>query len=323
MTSSTLRLLNRQSSDPIPVSGLVEFVAPHFADVVREEWDRSRIASDSLSMEHFRGLMARSTIVHSSSSSTRDMHELSLLSLTGQLPSSDRSNDPEVPEVISEETFLSENKVSFSRRSTLAWLGNPDQSWLRYELGTAKFQIILDAMKTSNNHGHFCEEITTASSTTSSGATGQVAGTMAYRLAICCGRHFGSEQGLRQHVSALHAPPGTWLCRTCGSDCITSQARTHHERSCGQPASGRWTQIYQDASSESRSHFNLIFFRNTGRGRRFGRSNANCRTGSFHERWCWKEERESSWYVAARKWGCGREGSGRFVSRSWVPRCLG
>lgn len=45
-----------------------------------------------------------------------------------------------------------------------------------------------------------------------------------------------TSKGLRQHHSALHAPPGTWLCRTCGSDCITSQARTHHERSCGQPS---------------------------------------------------------------------------------------
>ena len=58
---------------------------------------------------------------------------------------------------------------------------------------------------------------------------------MAFRYGVRCGRHFGSEQGLRQHTAAQHAPPGTWLCRTCGSDCITSQARTHHERSCGQP----------------------------------------------------------------------------------------
>jgi len=33
-------------------------------------------------------------------------------------------------------------------------------------------------------------------------------------------------------MAALHAPPGTWLCRSCGSDCGTSQARTHHERYC-------------------------------------------------------------------------------------------
>ena len=48
----------------VPVSGLVSFVAPHFADLVREEWDRSRIASDVKSMDHFRQLVARSTIVH-------------------------------------------------------------------------------------------------------------------------------------------------------------------------------------------------------------------------------------------------------------------
>jgi hypothetical protein len=68
---------------------------------------------------------------------------------------------------------------------------------------------------------------------------------MAFRCGVRCGRHFGSEPGLRQHVSALHAPPGTWLCRTCGVDCITSQARTHHERSCGQPI-GRFIIHFQE-----------------------------------------------------------------------------
>ena len=129
---------------------------------------------------------------------------------------------------------MSADKATHSRRSCLNWLGTSSVDWLRYELGKADFRLILEAMKLSSKHGHFCEEITTASSTTSSGVNGQVAGTMAYRLAICCERHFGSEQGLRQHISAQHAPPGTWLCRTCGSDCITSQARTHHERTCGQ-----------------------------------------------------------------------------------------
>ncbi len=47
-----------------------------------------------------------------------------------------------------------------------------------------------------------------------------------------CGRMFGTEQGLRQHIAAMHAPPGTWLCRICGKDCRTSQARTVHEKAC-------------------------------------------------------------------------------------------
>jgi hypothetical protein len=244
MTSSTLRIQQRQSLDLVPVSGLVDFVAPHFSDVVREEWDRSKIASDSSSMEHFRQLMARSTVVHHPDSPETDTHTLALLALNGNLPSSHRFQDAAVPRVLSEDEFISKGMVAFSRRFCLMWLGPPEQSWLRYELGNTSVKHILDAMKVTNNHGAVCEEITTASSTTSSGATGQVAGTMAYRLAVRCGRHFGSEQGLRQHISALHAPPGTWLCRTCASDCVTSQARTHHERSCGQSSSGKFPRPY-------------------------------------------------------------------------------
>lgn len=235
---SPTQLSKATSGDVIPVSGLIDFLAPHFSDVVREEWDRSRITSDAASMEHFRKLVARSTVVHHAGSAIKDMKRLALLSLTGELPPPDRSYLPRVHDIVQEETFVLDNKIAFSRRSSLVCLGPPETSWLRFELGKASFQNILEAMKASNHYGHFCEEITTASSTTSSGANGQVAGTMAFRPAVCCGRHFGSEQGLRQHVSALHAPPGTWLCRTCGSDCITSQARTHHERSCGQPSAG-------------------------------------------------------------------------------------
>jgi hypothetical protein len=238
MTASTFALHQRQSAELVPVSELVGFVAPQFSAVAKEEWDRSRISTDAASMKHFRKLVARSVVVHSADSPVGDMCMLALQALTGKLPSPDRSGDPVVPQAFSDDAFVSSGKIAFSRRSSLLWLGHPDRSWLRYELGTADFYPILDAMKKCDNHGHICEEITTASSTTASGQSGQVAGTAAYRLGIRCGRHFGSEQGLRQHVSAWHAPAGTWLCRTCGSDCITSQARTHHERSCGQPATG-------------------------------------------------------------------------------------
>jgi hypothetical protein len=252
LTSSVMSIdLSRGGQDKVPVSGLLSFVVPHFADVVREEWDRSRIASDADSMAHFRALVARSTVAHFVGEhvgidlDSRQQESQAMLALNGKLESKERS-DPVVPEYVYDDAFVSDGKINFSRRSCLAWLGRHEKSWLRYELGKAMLQHILDAMKVSNRHGHICEEITTASSTTSSGATGQVAGTMAYRLAIRCCRHFGSEQGLRQHVSALHAPPGTWLCRTCGSDCISNQARTHHERSCGVPGQGS---IYSEPSS--------------------------------------------------------------------------
>ncbi|KAL7578416.1 hypothetical protein ACA910_012812 [Epithemia clementina (nom. ined.)] len=238
MTASHLVAENKSSIELLPISAVVSFLSPFFSSVVQEEWDRSNIAKDADSMQHFRKLVARSMVIHHESSPLRDMHEMALLGLEGQMGFTERFGDPITPEFITDDDFVAAEKVTFSRRACLSWLGTKSVDWLRYELGSSNFQHILDAMKVSTKHGHFCEEITTASSTTSSGATGQVGGTMAYRLAVCCLRHFGSEQGLRQHISAQHAPPGTWLCRTCGIDCITSQARTHHERTCGQPTNG-------------------------------------------------------------------------------------
>jgi hypothetical protein len=242
VTASTFALKQRSTTELLAVSAMLDFVAPQFSAVVKEEWDRSKITASVASMNHFRKLLARSVVVHSPESAGQDMHSLASQAISGDLLPPDHWSEPlpEVPTVVSDDDFVTIGKVAFSRRSTLQWLGPPNQSWLRYELGCADFQPILDAAKISVNHGHFCEEITTASSTTASGATGQVAGTMAYRFAIRCARHFGSEPGLRQHLSAQHAPPGTWLCRTCFSDCITSQARTHHERTCGQLINGTY-----------------------------------------------------------------------------------
>lgn len=240
MTASSFVMKHRTATELVSISALIDFVAPQFAEVVKEEWDRSKIAADKESMRHFLKLVARSVIVHHADDdeTKQDLYKLALQGLTGRLPEAKRSEDPPVPEVIEDERFVSSGMVAFSRRASLQWLGVPTKSWLRYELGSANFEPILEAIKVSNNSGFFCEEITTASSTTTSGATGQVAGTMAYRLAVRCGRHFGSEPGLRQHIAAHHAPAGTWLCRTCSSDCVTSQARTHHERTCGQPVNG-------------------------------------------------------------------------------------
>jgi hypothetical protein len=223
------------STELIHVGPMLEFVAPYFMEVVREEWDRCKITSDLQSMNHFRKCVARSVVVHhpDAQNTILDMNTLALQAMTGKLQPPDRSGEQAVPSIIPDDEFVASGKIAYSRRSSLQWLGSLRQSWLRYELGSANLQPIQDVMKSSNYHAYFCEEITTASSTTATGANGQVAGSMAYRLAVRCGRHFGSEQGLRQHIAAMHAPPGTWLCRTCSTDCVTNQARTHHERVCG------------------------------------------------------------------------------------------
>jgi len=159
-------------------------------------------------------------------------------------------DDPLVPKHFSDERFIADGKVASSRRSALQWLGSSDDSWLRYELGSVSFEPILTAMKVSLNFGHICEEITTAASVTT-GATGQIIGNLAFKLAVRCGKCFGSEQGLRQHLLTHHAPPGTWLCRTCKADCVTSQARTHHERSCGQTSAGSGSKNESSATATS------------------------------------------------------------------------
>jgi hypothetical protein len=239
ITSSKLLIQNPKNSAPdvLPVSGLLNFVVPHFAEAVREEWDRSRIGNDDASMRHFQKLLTRSLVVHAPKVEDQSVFKLAMKTLQGDMEDPIRSKDPKIPKNIADEKFIIDGKVASSRRSALQWLGPVEDSWLRYELGSVNFGPILSAMKASLNYGHICEEIVTASSVTT-GATGQIFGNVAYKLAVRCGRSFGSEQGLRQHLSTHHAPPGTWLCRTCKADCVTSQARTHHERSCGQPSAG-------------------------------------------------------------------------------------
>jgi hypothetical protein len=237
-TTSTLAIPQTQGHEPFSVSSLLTFVMPQFMDLVKEEWDQSGISSDTSSIGHFCKLLARAVVVHCDSSDVQNMQVLALNALNGQLGSSARLEAPEAPVASSSDDCVSAVKVTESHKSMLQWLEPPSLSWLRYTLGSIDFQHILDAMKLSTFHGHSCDEITPASTLTSSGANGQISGTSAFRLAVCCGRHFGSELGLRQHKAAQHAPSGTWLCRTCSCDCITSQARTFHEKSCGKPTPG-------------------------------------------------------------------------------------
>eukprot|EP00529_Nitzschia_sp_RCC80_P002582 CAMPEP_0113479372 /NCGR_PEP_ID=MMETSP0014_2-20120614/21273_1 /TAXON_ID=2857 /ORGANISM="Nitzschia sp." /LENGTH=1797 /DNA_ID=CAMNT_0000372663 /DNA_START=224 /DNA_END=5617 /DNA_ORIENTATION=+ /assembly_acc=CAM_ASM_000159 len=248
-TSSRTFLEKNEEVDLLPIESLLNFVNPQFFGAIKEEWDRSKISLNPESIDHFQKLIAKSMVVHDSNvemdqSNEATVFNLSLDALKGLIRESDApSKHPKVPEVLMQEPSLDDNfacegKVAQSRRSVLQWLGEEESSWLRYELGKADFQPILNAMKASNFFGYVCEEVITASSTTNAGAAGQIAGGLAFRPALRCGKCFGYEPGLRQHLSLYHATPGTWLCRTCGMDCGTSQARTHHERSCGQPIIG-------------------------------------------------------------------------------------
>jgi hypothetical protein len=239
---------------PAPAPGLLSFLIPQFADVVREEWDRSRIHTCKESMDHMRNLLCRGIVVFKGSNTQDNMFSLAQSSMLGQLnieheegadndaaSDSDGTNPPSskmqelssgrAAREISTDEMIANGKIVQSKRFAASWLrsGSP----IRHELGNTSLNPILNAIKAKASTGHVCEEVVTASSITTSGAGGAVTGPAAFKTAVRCGRTFGSEQGLRQHMAALHAPPGTWLCRSCGIDCGTSQARTHHERSCG------------------------------------------------------------------------------------------
>uniref|UniRef100_A0A7S1UWH9 AP2/ERF domain-containing protein n=1 Tax=Grammatophora oceanica TaxID=210454 RepID=A0A7S1UWH9_9STRA len=238
LTTSSMRIDYRESRNLSPEHGLLNFFMPNFMDVVKEEWDRSRITQDASSMNFIgRELLARCMVVHSPSpyGEMNNLYKLAALALKGDLKYVERPSEAteNVPAVFTDDNFVADGKVSQSRRSALLWFGKQPTSWMRYEFGTVNLKAIISILKQTG--GHICQELVTASYLTSSGASGNVTGTMAYRAAVRCGRSFGSEQGLRQHQAAHHAPPGTWLCRTCGADCVTSQSRTHHERTCGHP----------------------------------------------------------------------------------------
>lgn len=238
LTASSLTLKHRQNVEHIPVGSILQFLLPTFISCVREEWDRSKIVADAPSVLHFRKLVARCVVVHKESPSQNDVDALVSDALEGKVLPDEMDTETLVPQTINDEEFCSLDRLAYSRRNNLLWLGSRTNSWLRYELAIINFTNLLAAVKWKCDKAlSTCEEIATASSTTSTGATGQIAGSMAYRFAVRCGRHFGSEQGLRQHISTHHAPAGTWLCRVCSADCVTSQARTHHERTCGQPPS--------------------------------------------------------------------------------------
>ena len=235
-TGSTLTLSTEQATDFVPVSNLLEFLTPQFFSDIKDDWDKSKAANDTITLDHFRKLLSRFISVYCDKSPLPAMSVLSENALFGALESPDRTGEHIVPTLYTWDDFIESGKAL--QRSVLRWLGPPQTSWIRYALGKMNFQHIMDAMKVSQYFGPLCEVITTSSSLTSAGATGQVSGVAAFRLAVRCGRHFGSDLGLRQHLLAQHAPSGTWKCRTCSIDCVTSQTRTHHEKLCGQVING-------------------------------------------------------------------------------------
>ena len=209
-----------------PVISLMTFLAPHFIDAVRDEWDKSKMMQCDRSIKYLRKLIARSVIVYSGSSrvsSSQDLFRMSVKSLNGEFSSSlntaTLSSSPDA-----------KKQTSLQRKDALTWFRVG--SSILNELSDSALDSILATVKQYNSLGFICEELVPASTLTASGANGAVTGPAAYRTAVRCGRQFSNEQSLRQHITSFHAPAGTWLCKICGTDCVTSQAKSHHEKTC-------------------------------------------------------------------------------------------
>ena len=279
---STLVSTQSEVHFKLSVPSLLSFLIPQLFSVIREEWDRSRLHQCEESLAHIRKLICRSIVVHPGSSSASasaqiecNLMALAMDSLCGKSLLCD-SVEKSINSVKSEDDFffdmVTSNHISQSRRNASIWL-RPGSS-IREELASTCLEPILGAIASRHAAGYVCEEIVTASSLTPSGAGGFVVGPAAYKMAVRCGRTFGSEQGLRQHATSMHAPPGTWLCRTCGEDCSTSQARTQHERTCG---------LIHESPSGS-GHVNLsggIPTVGQGKGKKGGTGGGKARTGSL------------------------------------------
>jgi hypothetical protein len=219
---------------PAPVAALVQFLCPQYSEVTREEWDRSRITSCYKSMKHFRSLLARGMVAYpDDEAEARSLarHQVSFAHeiMEGESPyspifdGSEGNADEPDHSLVSTDRLVAKGKIIQSRRFATAWLTTS----MRHEIGSVSLDSILDSVARASQAGHICEEVVSTGSAGAGGRGGNV-----YGCAVRCGRAFTNEQGLRQHIAAMHAPPGTWLCRSCGGDCGTSMARTHHERYC-------------------------------------------------------------------------------------------
>ena len=247
LVASQMHSIYRDSIYPAPAPALLYFLIPQFSDVVKEEWDRSRVHTCEKSMDHVRKLISRGVVVYTGSENfnSTNLFSLAMAAMTnderhGALGDRSPYKSYQFTSVTTDK-MISDGKIVQSRRLATSWLtsGSP----IRQELGSISLSPVMNITgKALSSNGYICEEVVTASSVANNGAGGVVVGASAYKTAVRCGRRFGNEQSLRQHIAAMHAPPGTWLCRSCAIDCGTSQARTQHERSCAANASGEYVE---------------------------------------------------------------------------------
>jgi hypothetical protein len=211
------------------VSSLLSFLVPPFIESIQEDWDKSKILQCDRSTSYLRKLIARSVVVYTGGSHVSNpqaLFSLALKSLNGGLLTSPPSPTKFSPGLSPD----ARKQATLQRKDALAWF-RPGSALLS-ELNDTSLDFILNALKRYNSMGYVCEEIVPASSLTASGANGAVTGPSAFRMGTRCGRQFTNEQSLKQHLVSFHAPAGTWLCKICGVDCVTSLAKSNHERTC-------------------------------------------------------------------------------------------
>ena len=144
-----------------PVPGLLSFLTPQFTDIIRDDWDRSKVYNCKKSMEHIRSLVARSVVVYSGGGKLTASLKLTLLSMNGELVEQFSSNAQE-DEGLDE--WLKRHKITQSRKFASAWFR--PSSPMRRSFGKISLDPIMTSVKKSNAQGFVCEEVATASSLT-------------------------------------------------------------------------------------------------------------------------------------------------------------
>ena len=83
--ASSLHSKYRDAVYPTPVPGLLSFLIPQLADVVREEWDRSRIHTCKESIKHVRKLLCHGVCVYTGSNHAQDMYSIVMYYMLGTI----------------------------------------------------------------------------------------------------------------------------------------------------------------------------------------------------------------------------------------------
>lgn len=210
LIASSLTSTHKGQIYPSPVPALLSFLIPPFFDVTREEWDRSKVYNCTVSMKHYRSLLARSVVtyipwdeytmdddVEWNELLRRNQTDLAKSAMEGQglfdplVKDNILMNNKSVQNITSDRLITSGNFMQ-SRKFAATWLSDN----LSAELSKCSLDATLATIRQFCKAGYVCEEIVASPihcTPTVSGISSNIIGNM--KCALRCGRTFPSEQG--------------------------------------------------------------------------------------------------------------------------------